>query len=240
MLTGCNELDPYICSAERKYIINKRNKPEKAIKPPIIPKQGLEKGLPDDTLQDYAQYTQLALSLDDFTEQEAQHISFDQLLLQNVILSKTRFKKVQVLDCRMLACDLANAEWSEATLSRVELLGCHLTGFQSGEGLFQDVLFKECRCSFAQFALTKFKCVRFEDCDLSEANFFEADLSGVTFLNCDLRQADFAKAKLVGADLRGSKIDGMRVGPNELKEATIDPTQAVAFVRGMGIKVDTV
>ncbi len=225
---------------ERNNTINKRNKLEKILKPPTIPKQGLEKGLPDNTLQDYAHYTQLALSLDDFTEQEAQHISFDQILWQNVVLSKTRFKKVQMLDSRFLVCDLANAEWSEATFSRVELLGCHLTGFQSGEGLFQDVLFKECRCSFAQFALTKFKSVRFEECDLSEANFFEADLSGVTFLNCDLRQADFAKAKLVGADLRGSTIDGMRIGPSELKGATIDPTQAVAFVRGIGIKVDVV
>ena len=220
--------------------MSRRNKSEKTIKPPNLPKQGLEKGLPDEALQDYAQYSQLTLSLEDFTEQEAQHISFDQLLLQNVILTKTRLKKVQMLDCRCLACDFANAEWSEATLSRVELLGCHLTGFQYSEGLFQDVLFRECRGSFAQFALTKFKSVRFEDCDLSEANFFEADLSGVTFLNCDLRQADFARAKLGGADLRGSKIDGMRIGPAELKGATIDPTQAVAFVRGLGIKVDTI
>jgi len=210
----------------------------KSIKPPNIPKQGLEKDLPDNALQDHAYYSKLALALDDFTEQEAQHVSFDQILLQNVVLSKTRLKSVQMLDSRLVVCDLANAEWSEATLSRVELLGCHLTGFQSGEGLLQDVLFKECRCSFAQFALTKFKSVRFEDCDLSEANFFEADLSGVTFLNCDLHQADFAKAKLIGADLRGSTIDGMRVGPGELKGATIDPTQAVAFVRGLGIKVD--
>jgi len=194
--------------------------------------------LPDNALQDHAYYSKLALALDDFTEQEAQHISFDQLLLQNVVLSKTRLKKMQMLDSRLVVCDLANAEWSEATLSRVELLGCHLTGFQSGEGLFQDVLFKECRCSFAQFALTKFKSVRFEDCDLSEANFFEADLSSVIFLNCDLHQTDFAKAKLIGADLRGSRIDGMRVGPSELKGATIDPTQAVAFVRGLGIKVE--
>jgi len=194
--------------------------------------------LPDNALQDHAYYSKLALALNDFTEQEAQHVSFDQILLQNVVLSKTRFKKVQMLDSRLVVCDLANAEWSEAILSRVELLGCHLTGFQGGEGLFQDVLFKECRCSFAQFALTKFKSVRFEDCDLSEANFFEADLSGVTFLNCDLHQTDFAKAKLIGADLRGSRIDGMHVGPSELKGATIDPTQAVAFVRGLDIKVE--
>ena len=190
-------------------------------------------------MQDHSYYSKLALSLDDFTEQEAQHLNFDQVMMQSVIFSKTDFKKVQVLDSRLTVCDLANAKWAEATFSRVELLGCHLTGFQCGEGLFQDVLFKECRCSFAQFALTKFKSVRFEDCDLSEANFFEADLSGVAFLNCDLQQADFARAKLVGADLRGSKIDGMRVGPGELKGATIDPAQAVAFVRGLGIMVDT-
>ncbi len=220
--------------------LTKRNKLEKPIKPPNMPKQGLEKGLPDATLQDDTQYTQLSLVQDDFSEQVARHLSFDQVLLQNVLLSKTHFKKVQVLDSRFIVCDLANAEWAEATLSRVELLGCQLIGFQSGEGLLQDVLFKECYGSFAQFPRAKFKSVRFEQCDLSEANFFEADLSGVTFLNCNLQQVDFSKAKLVGADLRGSKIDGMRVGPAELKGATIDPTQAVAFVRGMGIKVDVV
>jgi uncharacterized protein YjbI with pentapeptide repeats len=225
-----------VINTERTTTINKRNK---TIKQPILSKQELEKGLPDDTLQEHAYYSKLALSLDNFTEQEGHHLNFDQILFQNVLLSKTDLKKVQVLDSRFVACDLANAKWSEATFSRVELLGCHLTGFQCGEALLQDVLFKECRASFAQFALTKFKSVRFEDCDLSEANFFEADLSGVTFLNCNLQQGDFARAKLVGADLRGSKIDGMRVGPSELKGATIDPTQAVAFVRGLGITVDT-
>jgi uncharacterized protein YjbI with pentapeptide repeats len=117
------------------------------------------------------------------------------------------------------------------------LLDCHLTGFQANEAHFQDTLFKNCVGHFAQYAQTKFEAVRFEDCDLSDANFFEADLSGVLFINCDLSNADFSGAKLMGADLRGSKIDGMRVGPRELQGATLDPIQALAFVRGLGIIV---
>ena len=217
--------------------MNKRKMPGKQIKAPNIPKQELEKRLPDESLLDRAYYAQLALSHDDFTGQGADYISFDQIMFQQVRMSKTQLKKVQVLDSRLIVCDLANAEWAAAALSRVELIGCHLTGFQCSEAQLQDVLFKECGGSFAQFAFSTFKRVRFENCDLSQVNFLEVDLSGATFINCDLREADLTGTKLVGVDLRGCKIDGAQVGPRELQGAILDPNQALAFVRGMGIQV---
>jgi uncharacterized protein YjbI with pentapeptide repeats len=249
--------------------MNKRKMPGKQIKAPNIPKQELEKRLPDESLFDRAYYAQLALSHDDLTGQAADYISFDQIVFQQVRMSNTQLKKVQVLDSRLIVCDLANAEWAVAALSRVELIGCHLTGFQCSEAQLQDVLFKDCGGSFAQFAFSTFKRVRFENCDLSQVNFLEVDLSGATFtvvrgsldpiyevrksvlvlqrkrlnlltnrcINCDLREADLTGTKLVGVDLRGCKIDGARVGPRELQGAILDPNQALAFVRGMGIRV---
>jgi uncharacterized protein YjbI with pentapeptide repeats len=211
------------------------NKPvfsKKRIKPPKMPKQALIKGQLDVPLLDHTYHTQIALSYDDLTAQDAVRVSFDQVTFQQVQMSKTRFKHVQLLDSQLLVC-------AEASLCRVELIGCHLTGWQCGEARFQDILFKECSGSLAQFAFSKFHAVRFEACNLSDANFLEADLTDAVFLNCDLRNADFTGAKLAGADLRGSTIDGVRVGPRELRGATIDPNQALAFVKGMGIHVES-
>lgn len=217
--------------------MNKRKMSVKAIKSPKFPKQPLEKGLSEDSLFDRIYCAQRELSRDDFTALVAERATFDQVQFQQVRLEKTHFKKAQVLDSCFTVCDFANAEWPEASLSRVELLGCHLTGWQCSEAQFQDVLFKECRGSFAQFAFAALKAVRFENCELSEVNFLNVDLSSVTFVNCDLNHADLTGTKLANVDLRSCKIDGVRVGPQELKGAIIDPNQAVAFVRSMGITV---
>jgi uncharacterized protein YjbI with pentapeptide repeats len=217
--------------------VNKRNMSKKGIRTPNFPKHELEKGLPEANIQARGYYAQLVLSQGDLSEQTAERVSFDQVLWQNVQLSKTHFAHVQLLDCRLNGCDLANADWREASLSRVELIDCHLTGIQWSEGHFQDVLFKGCHGSFIQFALATCKNVRFEDCDLSDANFLDVDLSGVTFVRCNLQHADLMGTKLVGVDLRGSQIDGARVGLQEMKGALIDHSQALAFVRSMGIEV---
>jgi uncharacterized protein YjbI with pentapeptide repeats len=209
------------------------------IKAPRFPQQALERvDLEGNSLQERRRYEQELFSRDNFSGQQAQNLSFDQILFQHSEMSKTSFKQPYILDSRFKVCDLANSEWSDASFARVELLECHLTGFQAAKGRFQDVFFKDCQAQFAQFAQAKFKSVRFEDCDLSDVNFFEADLTDALFVNCNLSRVDFSSAKLAGADLRGSKLEGVRVGPRELRGAIIDITQAVALVRGMGIVVE--
>jgi uncharacterized protein YjbI with pentapeptide repeats len=221
-------------------MLNKRRRSGKVLKSPSLPLQRLEKGSFSDFTDDHTNLTQLHLTRDDLNGKTLHHLSFDQVLFEQVAMSKTHFEPIRILDSRLKACDLANAEWIKADCARVEFLDCHLTGFQANEAHFQDILFKDCMGHFAQYALATFEAVRFEGCDLSEANFLEADLAGALFINCDLSNADFSGAKLAGADLRGSKIDGIRVGPRELQGATLDPTQALAFVRGLGIGVKPV
>jgi uncharacterized protein YjbI with pentapeptide repeats len=218
-------------------MLNKRKRSGKVLKAPDLPLQLLEKTSPDHRIEEGTLCTQSLFTRNDWSGQNLRHLSFDQVLLEHVEMNKTHFEYIRILDSRFKACDLANAEWIKADFARVELLDCHLTGFQANEAHFQDTLFKECMGHFAQCALAKFEAVRFENCDLSDANFFEADLSGALFINCDLSNADFSGAKLYGADLRGSKIDGIRVGPRELQGAILDSTQALAFVRGLGITV---
>jgi uncharacterized protein YjbI with pentapeptide repeats len=213
---------------------------ENAIKGPKLPKSGFTKGLGSDTLEDLEKYAQLILENESYANQGAQHIGFDQVLFQHVRLNNTRLKKLQLLDSRLTACDLANAEWPEASLHRLELLDCHLTGFRAIEAGLQDILFQECSGGFVQFRFSVLKSVRFERCNLSGIDFQEAKLTNVTFIDCDLSETDLSGATLVNVDLRGSKIDGMRAGLQELKGATLDPTQALAFVRALGIKVELV
>jgi len=216
---------------------NKRRRSGGAIKAPDLPQQKLEKAPPGNWIEDGMNCTQSILMRNDLSGRSVRHLSFDQILFEQVELSRTHVEYVRVLDSRFQACNFANAKWMRVDFARVELLGCNLTGFHANEARFQDTFFKECIGHYVQCALAKFEAVRFENCDLSDANFFEADLSGVLFVNCDLSNADFSGAKLVGADLRGSKIDGIRVSSRELQGATIDPTQALALVRGMGISV---
>lgn len=218
-------------------MMNKQNNSEKSIKAPVIPKKDLEHGLPESTIQDQTHYTRLNLAQDDLSGRDAKHISFDQVVFQHVRLSATTFNQLQLLDCRLTGCDLANAEWSESNFCRVELLTCHCTGLRAIEARVQDIVLKECHAALIQFRFTSIKNARFEHCDLSEADFQEATLSNVTFVDCNLRGANFSGVKLSNVDLRGSQIDGLRAGFQELRGATLDPAQALAFVRGMGIQV---
>ncbi|GCE11065.1 pentapeptide repeat-containing protein [Tengunoibacter tsumagoiensis] len=207
------------------------------LKAPDLPAEFVQQQL--STLVDCEYYARYALSQSSFSGQKARNISFEQSLFKHVDFTTTNFPKIHLVDCRCQGCDLANAEWMEANFHRVELRDCHLTGLRTIEAQFQDTIFHGCSAAFAQMAQITCKQVRFEECDLSEANFYEADLSGVLFVNCNLTNADLTKARLTGADLRGCKIDGMRIGPTELKGATIDMTQALAFVRSLGIQVAT-
>src|SRR5438132_1006451 len=105
--------------------MNKQNSSERRVKAPDIPKKGLGRGLPERSVQDQNHYTLLTLAQDDLSGQEAKHIFFDQVILQQVKLSTTIFNKLQLLDCRFTGCDVANAEWAESNFHRVELLTCH-------------------------------------------------------------------------------------------------------------------
>ena len=191
---------------------------------------------PDDSenkfLQDFAEFSGVLLNGADFTAQEAEHLTFTGVHCKQVRWAESRLRGVRCIDTRLEGCDLANATWERLTGHRVEFLTSQLVGFTGLEAHLQQVRFHGCNGQFASFRFATFKFVRFEQCDLRHADFQRADLSGVVFHKCDIRHAQLSGATLKGSDFRGSKIDEMRVGLQELPGAIVDPFQA-AYIAGL-------
>jgi uncharacterized protein YjbI with pentapeptide repeats len=216
---------------------DKRTSHSTGIEPPRLPSKPEAGGPPLEQLDDLGTYSGLLLSSCDLSEQAAEDVTFEATLLKHVGLGRTRLPSLQLHDVRLDACDLAEAEWEKLLLSRVEVLGCRMVGWRASEGSLRNVLIKGCSAIGAQFWSTSFKNVRFENCILRDADFQRADLSGVVFDKCDLSNAKLSDAKLAGADLRGSKIEGVRLGLKELQGAIVDMEQAIAIARLLGVVV---
>ncbi len=214
-----------------------KHKTVQSLKAPVLPIKFQGRALPGEQLAAHGRYGQLHLAREQFGGQVAERLSFEETLLKQVSLHATELAHARFGDCRLQECDLANANWFQSDLVRVELLNCRLTGLRTIEARWQDVLFRDCQVSLAQFRFSTFKTARFEHCDLSDADFQGADLSGVVFVDCDLSRAEMSQAKLAGADLRGCVLDGVHVGLSELKGAIIDPSQALPLVQAFGIVV---
>ncbi|MCE7984068.1 MAG: pentapeptide repeat-containing protein [Caldilinea sp. CFX5] len=183
-------------------------------------------------LQDFAEFAAIPLDRADFTAQSAAHVTFTGVLCKQGRWTESRLQGVRCTDTRLEGCDLANAAWERLTAHRVEFLTSQLVGFTALEAHLQHVRFQGCNAQFAGFRFATCKSVRFEQCDLRHADFQRADLSGVVFHKCDLSHAQLSGATLKGTDFRGSKIDEMRVGMQELPGAIVDPFQA-AYIAGL-------
>jgi uncharacterized protein YjbI with pentapeptide repeats len=229
-----------------------------AIRPPQLPKQFALSDLPEGQIVHHGRYQSLALSRLSVVGQVADAPCFEQVRWLHIDASASQLRGIQFDDVRFEHCNLANAEWPRAALRRCELLDSRLTGFTASYSYLQEVLVKDCtahllklrsvhckaarfeRCALieADFQHAKLPHIVFSQCDLTGADFRHADLAGARFSRCELRGADLSGAKLAGADLRGCTLDGTRVGLAELRGATIDPPQALALVRALGLTVE--
>lgn len=183
-------------------------------------------------LQDFTEFSTLLLERSNFTAQRAAHVTFTAVHGNQVHWGDSRLHGVRCTDVRWEGCDFANATWEQVVAHRVELLDCQLLGWNAPEAYLQNARFQGCNGQFASFRFATFKQVRFEECDLRQADFQRADLSGVVFHKCNLRGAQLSGTTLKGADFRGSQIDDLCVGIQELPGAIVDPLQA-AYIAGL-------
>ena len=181
---------------------------------------------------EFIEFASVLLDRTDFTAQRAAHLTFTDVHCKQVRWRDSRLHGVRCTDVRFAGCDLANATWEQFVAHRVELLDCQLLGWNAPEAHLQNVRFQGCHGQLANFRFATFKQVRFEECDLRQADFQRADLSGVVFHKCDLRGAQLSGTTLKGTDFRGSQIDDLRVGIQELPGAIVDPFQA-AYIAGL-------
>jgi uncharacterized protein YjbI with pentapeptide repeats len=208
-----------------------------AVRPPRLPERLAGTGLTGGRLADGETYDALALAHDDLSGQHAERVTLTGALLTSVGLGGTQLDDLRAVDVGYTSCDLANARWRASRWERVACQACRAVGLLANEATLRDVLFRDCDLRLAQFRFARFKAVRFERCVLREADFHGAELSGVQFARCDLRDADMTGATLVGADLRGSQVEGLRLGPAEVRGLIVDPLQLLELVRFLGLTV---
>src|SRR5262245_8363251 len=110
----------------------------RSLQPPKLPKS-LRTGAVS-RLEDQVEYTQVAWSGGDFTNQSASGVVFDQAHLRRVSLNRTKLPKLRLEDVQLEASDLSGAEWEKAHWRRVEFIGCRLLGAQFLEARVEDVL----------------------------------------------------------------------------------------------------
>lgn len=213
-------------------------KPKAGIKAPRLPKSLPLAESPHDLPTDGDTFAGLEYQQVDLAGRVISRPHFDTVIFTQVIATGLRCDHLRAEDVRFTACNLANAAWPELGCYRAEFIGCRMTGFSTLDSEFTDTLFRDCKLDLAQFYNTKMRGARFEDCPLTGGDFRMTDLTGAAFVRCDLSDTDFTGATLAGVDLRSCKIDGMRVGPQELRGATVDEAQALALIRSMGITVE--
>jgi len=158
--------------------------------------------------------------------------------LRNVNLGGAVLERLELTDVCLTDCDMANVEFRQASMHRVQFVRCRLTGARLPETTTQDLLFRRCIGNLSQFRYARLPSCRFENCDLQEADFQGADLAGAVFSECDLRNVEMSQASLNGTDLTSSTIDGLRANPESLQGLIIEPHQAphVAVLFGVEIR----
>jgi uncharacterized protein YjbI with pentapeptide repeats len=191
-------------------------------------------------LSDSDELAGFLLSGGDLSDAAAHHITLSQMQFRQSGMQRTRLTAATMRDVRFTVCDLSQGEWDEGFVWRGEFIESRLLGWRASKAHLRDVRFTECNANYAMLPSAKCETVRFERCLLQHASFVDADLRGVVFDRCDLTDASFQGANLTGADLRGSTLDGARIGIKEMRGMIVDLHQAAVLVQMLGgiVKLD--
>lgn len=167
----------------------------------------------------------------------ASGVGFDACVIRRTALEASILSRLRMTDVALEKSNCNNARWERAHLRRVWFSGCRLTGFSLAEADCREAVFKDCKADFLRMDRGDMRNVRFEDCVLTDAEFGEANLRNAVFKNCDLTNANFVQAKFSAVDVRGSKLDRIKIEPNQLRGLIIDPLQALVLISLLGTTV---
>jgi uncharacterized protein YjbI with pentapeptide repeats len=195
---------------------------------------------PDD-IDDEVRLLDLALEDVDLSDVEAEHLELSGCRLTRCKLAGSDLDKLILVDTELSQCDVANARWSDAVVTRVAITSSRLTGF-AGPGMsLQHTTIRDSVLDFGSFRFAKFVKVEFADCRLQSADFVSADLTGTVFRGCDFTGAEFsqvkaAKAVFVDCTWEGAKGLTSLVGATVAASSPIDTlTFASAVTTAAGI-----
>jgi uncharacterized protein YjbI with pentapeptide repeats len=211
-----------------------------SIQPPRLSPADLTLWLDEDFLESDRQYSRLIGNQRDLSGVIASCVELSEVRLTKIALQGTNFTPISLTDVALDDSDLANAVWPKSSWQRVVVKQSRLLGIQCNEANISDVLFTDCNLQLSQFRFAEFERVRFERCDLTGGDFHGADLRHAVFDDCELKDVDFHEGNLSGADIRTSRSEGVRIGPDKLRGLVVSPMQAVqlASVFGLVVKFD--
>jgi uncharacterized protein YjbI with pentapeptide repeats len=181
----------------------------------------LDSASPDpDDIGDEERLLDLALEDVDLSDLEAEHVELSGCRLTRCKLAGSDLDKLILVDTELNQCDVANARWSDAVVTRLAITSSRLTGF-AGPGMsLQHATIRDSVLDFGSFRFAKFVKVEFSDCRLQNADFVSADLSGTVFRGCALTGAEFSQVKATGAVFVDCGWEGAR-GLVSLSGATV-------------------
>jgi fluoroquinolone resistance protein len=142
-------------------------------------------------------------------------------------------------DCKLVDCDLSNANLVGCAFQRVTFVGCRLVGvdWRVVEPLLLQVGFEECTLSLSNFAGVPLRSTRLTDCSATEVDFTRADLRSSIWHGTRLDGALFAATRLEGADLSEAVHGDIDPASNKVAGAVFSVEAALRFVRSFGIVV---
>lgn len=167
-------------------------------------------------------------------------ISVPNVQLSRCLLDRTRLENapaIRVTNSSLETIDAANANLESSTWLRSAIAGSRFTGAKLNNAYLKDVTLEGCTMRLAQIQHIRGERLRFEHCDLRGAFFNGSEIPGVVFEACDLSGADFSGASIEGADLRRSRIEDIRVAPEQLRSVIVSSDQAIYLARLIGLDV---
>lgn len=213
------------------------NLPNFIMRNPII-NEGILGGVDQLRVVDDAKFEEIKATESKFPGSVAANVAFLTAILERVDANSCAFKGLQIRDSRILSSDFANAKCEKMNIFRTEFIACRMTGFQAPEAIVKEVLFQRSKLDLSLFRFSKLQDVAFDHCILIGADFLGAELEKVIFRDCDLTDTEFSQAKIKEIDVRGSKIENIRLQKDLVGTIKVDTGQALYLSSLFGLQIE--
>ena len=167
--------------------------------------------------------------------------------LDNITIDGCKFSKCQFKDCSFSFCEcmdiifdhceFENVHFNQCSLSRVHFISCRISGMELSQSLMQDVLFQLCKGHYCDFGGSTFKDCMFDTNDLTGSGFIQCNFKHVSFDKCVLNSTEWFNTELKKLDFSSCEIENMAVSSDKLTGVVVNSSQALEFVKLLGIVV---
>ena len=207
------------------------------------------------TLVDESRFLALACQARE-EESTLEGLHVENIRVTGADFSTLALRKVSFRHCRFVDCDWSGAEledvvaeccdWSASRLTGVRWHGCRWTdckgvGCDCSDGILHRSSFTDCNFLSNNFKGSTFKQVSFIQTDLTGAQLSQCRWKDLTFSHCKLTEASFFRTAMGGLDVTTCQIDGLILSQSgeELRGLIVDPLQAAALARRLGLVIRT-